>query len=66
MTGVLAFMLSKSMHISLVMIGNDLEITRVMVAKEDGTIFVATDEYLANNRPLWQSVMNRALLKRNA
>ena len=35
------------------MIEKDLETARVMVAKEDGTIFVATDEYLANNRPLW-------------
>ena len=35
------------------MIEKDLETARVMVAKEDGIIFVATDEYLANNRPLW-------------
>ena len=31
------------------MIEKDLETERVMVAKQDGTIFVATDEYLANN-----------------
>ena len=35
------------------MIEKDLETGSVMVAKEDGTIFVATDEYLVNNRPLW-------------
>ena len=45
------------------MIKKDLERARVMAAKEDGTIFVATDEYLANNRPLWQSVVSRAMLK---
>ena len=45
------------------MIEKDLERARVMVAKEDGTIFVANDEYLANNRPLWQSVVSRAMLK---
>ena len=28
----------------------------MIVAKEDGTIFVATDDNLAHNRPLWQSV----------
>ena len=44
------------------MIEKDLERARVMVAKEDGTIFIATDEYLANNRPLWQSVVSRAML----
>ena len=44
------------------MIEKDLERARVMVAKEDGTIFIATDEYLANNRPLWQSVVSRAIL----
>ena len=44
------------------MIEKDLERARVMVAKEDGTIFIATDEYLANNRPLWQSVISRAML----
>ena len=44
------------------MIGKDLETARVMVAKEDGTIFAATDEYLANNRPLWQTVVTRAAL----
>ena len=44
------------------MIEKDLETARVMVAKEDGKIFVATDEYLANNRPLWQSVVSRAML----
>ena len=43
------------------MIEKDLERGRVMVAKEDGTIFVATDEYLANNRLLWQSVISRAM-----
>ena len=37
------------------MIGKDFETARVIGAKEDGTIFVATDEYLANNRPLWQT-----------
>ena len=31
------------------MIVKDLETARVMVAKEVGTIFVATDECLANN-----------------
>ena len=44
------------------MIEKDLERARVMVAKEDGMVFVATDEYLANNRPLWQSVVSRAML----
>ena len=44
------------------MIEKDLETARVMVAKEDGMIFVATDEYLAHNRPLWQSVVSRAML----
>ena len=46
------------------MIEKDLERARVnsQVAKEDGTIFIATDEYLANNRPLWQSVVSRAML----
>ena len=34
-----------------------------MVAKEDGTIFEVTDENLANNRPLWQSVVSRAMLE---
>ena len=45
------------------MFEKNLERARVMVVKEDGTIFVATDEYLANNRPLWQSVVSRAMLK---
>lgn len=40
----------------------DLETARGMVAKEDGTIFVATDGYLANKWPLWQSVVSRAML----
>ena len=31
------------------MVGIDLETAEMMVAKEDGTIFVATDQYLANN-----------------
>ena len=44
------------------MIEKDLETARVMVAKEDGTIFVPTDEYLAHNEPLWQSVVSRAML----
>ena len=44
------------------MIEKDLERARVMAAKEDGTIFIATDEYLANNRALWQSVVSRAML----
>ena len=44
------------------MIEKDLETARVMVAKEDGTIFVPTDEYLAHNKPLWQSVVSRAML----
>ena len=44
------------------MIEKDLERARVMVAKEDGMIFIATDEYLANNRPLWPSVVSRAML----
>ena len=44
------------------MIEKDLETARVMVAKEDGTIFVPTDEYLAHNKPLWQSVLSRAML----
>ena len=39
------------------MIGKDLE-----TAREDGTIFVVTDEYLANNRPLWHSVISRPML----
>ena len=43
------------------MIEKDLERARVTVAKEDGAIFVATDEYLANNRPLWQSVVSHAM-----
>ena len=43
------------------MIGKDLETARVIVAKEDGTIFVVTAEYLANNRPLWQSVVSQAM-----
>ena len=33
-----------------------------MVPNEDGAIFIATDEYLANNRPLWQSVVSHAML----
>ena len=45
------------------MIEKYLERARVMVAKEDGMISVATDEYLANNRLLWQSVVSRAILK---
>ena len=44
-------------------IEKDLERARVMVAKVDGTIFVATDECLANIRPLWQSIVSRAMLK---
>ena len=46
------------------MIEKDLERARVMVAKADGTIFIVTDEYLANNRPLWiwQPVVSRAML----
>ena len=46
------------------MIEKDLERARLMVAKEDGTIFIATDEYLANNMPLWiwQPVVSRAML----
>ena len=39
----------------------DLEAARMMVAKEDETIILATDEYLANNRPLWQSVVSHAM-----
>ena len=37
-------------------------LARVRVAREDAMIFAANDECLANNRPLWQSVVSRALL----
>ena len=50
------------MHCIVKMIEIDLETARVMVAKEDGMINLATDECLANNRPLWQSVVSRAML----
>ena len=35
----------------------------VMVAKGAGTILIATDEYLANDRRLWQSIVSHAMLK---
>ena len=43
------------------MIEKDLETARVMVVKEDRTIFVAPAGYLANNRPLWQTVVTNAM-----
>ena len=43
------------------MIEKDLETARMTVAKEDGTIFVVTDEYLGKDRPLWQSVVSHAI-----
>ena len=34
-----------------------------MAVREDATTFVATDEYLAKNRPLFESVVSCAMLE---
>ena len=41
---------------------SDLKTVKVIVAKEDVIIFLATNEYPAQHRPSWQTAVSRAML----